>query len=143
MKGIVSSGTHCLVGKLLLERYIGKDVIRREMIRGWWPTGHLSFKVLGENLFLLEFEHEWDKTKVLEGRPWTFHGNLFYVEDFDGLSPPSKIDFTQAVFWVRMCNLPLACMGKEMSFQIGAMLGTMKEVDADEDGVGWGEFLRV
>jgi hypothetical protein len=80
---------------------------------------------------------------VLEGRPWTFHGNLFYVEDFDGLSPPSEIDFTQAVFWVRMHNLPLAYMGKEIGFQIGAMLGTVKEVDANEDGVGWGEFLRV
>jgi hypothetical protein len=95
---------------------MGKDVIRREMIRGWQPTGHLSFKVLGEHLFLLEFEHEWDKTRVLEGRPWIFHGNPLFVEDFDGLSLPSEMDFTRAVFWVRMRNLPLACMGKEVGF---------------------------
>jgi hypothetical protein len=44
---------------------------------------------LGENLFLVEFEDEWDKARVLEGRPWIFKGNLFSMEDFNGLTPPT------------------------------------------------------
>jgi hypothetical protein len=92
---------------------------------------------------LIEFGHEWDKSRVLEGRHWIFEGNLFSVEDFDGLSSPTKIDFDQAVFWVRMFNLPLACMGKDVGFQIGSTMGMVEEVDTDEEGVGWGKFLRV
>lgn len=73
--------------------------------------GSIIFKVLGDNLFLIEFNNIWDKARVLEGRPWVFEGPLFLVEDFDGRSPPSKLSFDRP-FWVRMLNLPLACMGK-------------------------------
>jgi hypothetical protein len=34
-------------------------------------------------------------------------------------------------------------MGKEVGYQIGATMGTMEEVDIDEEGVGWGKFLQV
>jgi hypothetical protein len=143
VEGLISRGKFCLVGKLLAERFVGKDVIKRQMIRGWRPEGRVTFKVLGENLFLLEFEKEWDKSRVLEGRPWLFEKDLFSVEDFDGLCSVSEIAFEQAEFWVRMSNLPLACMGKEVGFQIGATVGEVQEVDTDEEGVGWGKYLRV
>jgi hypothetical protein len=35
-----------------------------------------------------------------------------------------------------MINMPLACMCKEVGLQIGASLGTVEEVDTNEDGVG-------
>jgi hypothetical protein len=78
---------------------------------GVGPTSFLTFKVLGDNLFLIEFENEWDKARVLKGMSWVFKGSLFSVEDFDGLSTPSEIDFKRTVFWVQMFNLPLVCMG--------------------------------
>ncbi|XP_059454983.1 uncharacterized protein LOC132185195 [Corylus avellana] len=84
-----------------------------------------------------------DKVKVLEGRPWVFESNLFLVEDFDGHTSPSKFTFDKASFWVRMTNLPLACMGREVGFKLGPAIRTVEEVDTDKDGIGWGEFLRV
>lgn len=60
-------GQACLVGKLIVDRVIGKETIHSKLIKGWKPTGSLSFKVLGPNLFLTEFEHFWDKSRVLEG----------------------------------------------------------------------------
>lgn len=86
-----------MVGKLLAERVTGKNKIRAMLIRGWKPSGSLSFKILGDNLFLLEFENEWDKFRVLEGRPWV-EGTLFSVEDYDGLTPPSQMNFEIAAF---------------------------------------------
>ena len=90
---IVSGGECYVVGKLLSERFVGKDVIKRTLIRGWHPTGSLSFKVLGDTVFIVEFEHEWDKSRVLEGRPWIFDRDLFSVEEFDGRSSPAEIVF--------------------------------------------------
>jgi hypothetical protein len=136
-------GQACLVGKLIAERIVGKDTIRKSIVRWWKPTGSLSFRVLGENLFLIEFENSWDKSRVLEGRPWSFEGNLFSVADFDGITPPSHMDFNTEGFWVRMFNLPLACMGKETGLSLGATVGIVEEVETDIDGFGWGEFLRV
>jgi hypothetical protein len=109
----------------------------------WRLSKSFTFKVLGENLFLIEFELAKDKARVLEGRPWGFEGSLFLVEDFDGRTSPSEITFEKASFWVRMTNLPLACMSREVGFKLGASVGKVEEVDTDKDEIGWGEFLRV
>lgn len=34
-------------------------------------------------------------------------------------------------------------MGKETGYRIGAIVGKVEEVDVNDNGVGWGEFLRV
>ncbi|XP_059436686.1 uncharacterized protein LOC132169716 [Corylus avellana] len=143
MKGTAQRGKQCLVGKLIADHLVSKDTIRAKLIRGWKPSGNLSSRVLGENLFFLEFEHEWDKIRFLEGRPWVFEGYLFSVEEFDGLTPPTQIVFEKIAFWVRMLKLPLACMSKDVGTLIVSTMGFFEEVDIDIDGVGWGEFLCV
>lgn len=42
-----------------------------------------------------------------------------------------------------MYDLPLGCMGKAMGERLGSLLGEVEEVDTNELGVGWGEYLRV
>ena len=65
---ITVQGNNCLVGKLISKCLIGKDLIRKTLIRGWRLSESLSFKVVGENMFLMEFEDEWGKLRVLEGK---------------------------------------------------------------------------
>jgi hypothetical protein len=140
---IVNRGQSCVVGKLMSKRVVCKETLKTKL-KGWWKlSGTVTFKVLGGNLFLIEFELAKDKKRVLEGGPWEFEGNLFLVEDFDGRTSPSDFTFDKASFWVRMTNLPLACMGREVGFKLGGSAGIVEEVDTDADGVGWGEFLRV
>jgi hypothetical protein len=137
-------GRSCLVGKLLVERVVGKDSICSSLIRWWKPTEHISFKVLGENLFLIEFTNHCDKIKVLEGRPWILQGNyLFAVEDFDRSIPVKQVSFNLESFWIRMFDLPLARMCREMVTRLGATVGEVEEVDTNELGIGWGEYVRV
>ena len=71
-----------------MDRIIRKDIIKATLIRGWKPTGTISLKVVGANFFLVEFEHVCDKLRVMDGRPWAFKGSLFFVKDFDGITPP-------------------------------------------------------
>jgi hypothetical protein len=133
----------CLVGRLFADRIIGRDIIKSTLIRGWKPSGTTIFKTLGHNLFLVEFENVWDKSRVLEGRPWIFEGNLFSVEDYNGLIAPDRMEFSKVLFWVRMFHLPLACMNETMGVKIGSSVGEVEEVETDVDGIGWGEYLRV
>jgi hypothetical protein len=65
----------------------------------WWKSsGNLLFKVLRDNLFLIDFAYSGDKERILVGRPWAFEGNLFIVVDFDGITPPSQFTFDKAAF---------------------------------------------
>lgn len=34
-------------------------------------------------------------------------------------------------------------MGKEVGYQLGSTMGMVEKIDTDEEGVGWGKFLRV
>jgi hypothetical protein len=136
VKGIINQGQLCIIGKLLSERIISKEMIKETLLRLWRIKKPFTFKILGENLFLMEFEEASDKVRVLEGRPWVFEGNLFLVEDFDGRTSPSEFTFDRASFWVRMLNLPLACMGREVGLKLGASVGQVEEVDIKKDGFG-------
>jgi hypothetical protein len=107
---LCNRGQSCLVGKLLSDR-VPKEFIKVHMLRAWKIQGSVSFKVLGEHLFFLEFEHEWDKIHLLEGRSWLYDGNLVAIAEFDGFTPLSPMEFEKAAFWVRMYNLPLVCVG--------------------------------
>jgi hypothetical protein len=60
-----------------------------------------------------------------------FEGSLFLVEDFDGTISPSEYTFAKAAFWVRMVNLPLACMGLDIGRKISASVGEVEAVDMD------------
>ena len=52
-----------------------------------------------------------------------------------------SITFDRASFWVRMINLLLACMRREVGLKLGALVGNVEEVDTEKNGVGCGEFL--
>jgi hypothetical protein len=136
-------GKACIVGKLIADRMVSKEVIKTAMIQWWKPEENLSFKVLGENMFLIEFTKVGDKERVLEGRPWVFGGSLFVTEDYDGRAQPTDFLFDKAAFWVRMINLPLACMSEVVGRKIGETLGSVEVVDTKANGMGWGEHLRV
>jgi hypothetical protein len=113
------------------------------MVRAWKPTGNVSFKMLGPNLFLIDLENWWDKDRILEGRPWTFDGDLLSLLEFDSLTLIEDLEFGKAAFWVRMYRLPLACMGRDVGLQVGSTVGEVEDIDVLDDEVGWGEFLQV
>ena len=69
---VVSYGKNCIVAKLVSDRLISKETIKNSLKRWCKFSGSPSFKVLGENLFLIEFLKMEDKGRVLEGRPWIF-----------------------------------------------------------------------
>jgi hypothetical protein len=143
MEGMMQRSTSCLVGKWISDRFISKEVVKSFLIRGLKPEGRVTFKVVGDNVFLMEFEHEWEKAKVLEWRPWVFDGNLFSVAEFDGVTQLVSIEFEKVALWVRMLNLPLACMNSEIGTMIGSAIGQVEEIEIDEEGVGWGRFLHA
>jgi hypothetical protein len=138
-----SYGKACVLGKLVADRLVSDETIKSTLVNWWKPSENISFKVLGENMFLIEFGDIEDKERVLVGRPWVFEGSLFLVEDFDGVAPPSKYTFDKAAFWIRMKNLPLACMGLEIGRKINATMVVVEAVDTDSRGTAWGEFLCV
>ena len=53
---VSAQGQFCVVGKLIGDRFVSKETIKTTFSQ-WWklPMETFSFKVLGENVFLVEF----------------------------------------------------------------------------------------
>jgi hypothetical protein len=142
-KKVVSRGKTCIIGKLIADRLVSKEVLKDSLSRWWKIREELSFKVLGDNLFLIDFTYKEDKERVLARQSWVFENSLFLIEDFDRTVAPTEFTFDKASFWVQMTNLPLGCMGKEISEMIGASVGVVQAIDTDGEGLGRGESLRA
>jgi hypothetical protein len=59
----------CLIGRLMSDRKIRKEVLCTLMARLWRLEGEVVFKELYDNIWLLEFSIASDKKRVQEGRP--------------------------------------------------------------------------
>jgi hypothetical protein len=83
MAPLMVRGAVCLVRKLLADWNVGNEVIKTPLIRSWQPSGWVTFKMLGINTYLIEFEKECDKIRIIERRPWTFDGHLVSLVEYD------------------------------------------------------------
>ena len=58
---VIDQGQFYVIGKLIAERMVSKETIKTTFLRWWKLEETFSFKILGENLFLVEFMNATDK----------------------------------------------------------------------------------
>ncbi|XP_050262675.1 uncharacterized protein LOC126707121 [Quercus robur] len=136
-------GKNCAVLKVLTQRSISVDALRKNMRMMWKLNKGVQISEIEEDLFLVEFGDGRDKKKVLDMCPWSYEKQLVLIQDFEAELAPREIDFKWSSFWVQMFNLPLKSRTREIGEVIGSKLGTVLEVDLSEIGVHWGKCLRV
>ena len=66
----------------------------------WRTVGQVIFKKVQENVWLFEFTGEEDKQRVLEGRPWSFDRHALVLNDIDGKTQPSQMQFRHSSVWI-------------------------------------------
>jgi hypothetical protein len=78
-----------------------------EMSGAWGLQSMKQLQVLGDNKFLLEFDSEEIKQRVVEGGPWRHKGDALIVVSYDGsLSHPSTIVMNTIALSARFYDLP-------------------------------------
>ena len=128
-------GKNCLVMKILTQRSINIEALRKTMRMVWRTNKLVQISEIEEDLFLVEFGDPKDKKKVLEMCPWSFEKNLVLLQEFSGDLVPKEIDLKWSPFWVQVSNLPLKSRTKETGMVIGNKLGKVLDVDVPENGV--------
>lgn len=91
-------GLSSLVGKLHSERTVGKKVLKNTTVKVWRTSRPFSFIDICPNIFVVKFENQSDKNRVLLERPQLFDSFLFSLKPFDGRVPPTKMDFLKKFF---------------------------------------------
>ena len=110
----------------------------------WVSHGVLSVTTIDDNLFLAAFPFEAALRRVFSTSPWTFDKKLILMARFVGDLQPTAVKFTHAAFWIRIVNLPIKSMTREMGEDIGQRIGRLIAADVPEDNGGaWGRYLRI
>jgi hypothetical protein len=124
-------------------RRIQNEAFKSLMTKLWKTMGDVAFKELHDNLWLLEFSNMAYKRRIMEGRPWLFNRSILVLKELDVNIPPMHMDFSKALFWVQVHDMPLICMNREVGLRIGQSLSIVEDTHVAGDGVGWGRCLRL
>jgi hypothetical protein len=117
--------------------------LERAMQRAWGLHSQAQFKDIGDSRFVVHFDSEGDWKHALRNKPWQFDFNVLLLKVFDGAVRPSEMVFDSMDIWVRVLDLPMDMMNRVYGEMIGGWIGKYIFVDVDEDGMAWGEELRI
>lgn len=130
-----SKGLRCLIGRLGEAKRIKKEAFKSVLTRIWRLRGNVFFQEIQENLWLFEFSKDKDQWRVLEGRLWSYDRTLLVLNEFDGKTPPSQMEFNHTPIWIQIHDMPLGCMNRAVGKKIGETRGSVEEVVVADDGV--------
>ena len=126
---------NCLVMKVLSRKGVMLGALRKNFRMLWKLNKSMWILVVEDEMFLVEFDDDQDKRRVLEMSLWHYEKQLVLLQEFDGERDPKDIVLRWSPFWVQIYNLPLKHRTREMGMAIGASLGEVLEVDVADTGV--------
>ena len=77
-------GKYCAVMKILSQRCINVDALRKNLRMLWKPNKGVQISEIEEELLLVEFSDEKDKKKVLDMCPWSYEKQLILIQEYVG-----------------------------------------------------------
>ncbi|TXG48734.1 hypothetical protein EZV62_024609 [Acer yangbiense] len=104
----------CLVGKVLANKLINREVFKRVLLRIWKVRESITIEMVRENVFMFHFQNQEDRQRVLTGGPWSFDNFLIVLDE-----PNWK------------------------GYFLGSLIGDVEELDEGAYGDCDGKFIRV
>jgi hypothetical protein len=65
-----------------------------------------SFRVISDNLFVVQANCLGNSKKMTEGGPWNFRGLGILMDKYDGVSPPEEIVLDSLEVWIQIHRIP-------------------------------------
>jgi hypothetical protein len=140
---------HALIGKVLAPNRINLQTIMSAMRPAWGNPRGLEARMVDDNLFIVEFESELDKNRILEGSPWyvgrqSGGRQTVILQDFNSDLRPSDVKFDEMAIWVNILNLPFGLRNEKWGFELAGKIGkVVLKVDVDEQKRAVGKDLRA
>ncbi|KAK7849188.1 hypothetical protein CFP56_003381 [Quercus suber] len=132
-----------LIGKFCTKRRVNLESVARVLKSVWKTENNFEVSDLGENKVMFLFQTKDDMDRVLFLCPWSFDKYLLILHKLKYGEAVKDVKFDRTPFWVQVHGLPTMCQTKAVGMSIGATLGEVEKVDANETGFYLGSFLRI
>lgn len=140
--GLCAPWQDVLVVKLLDKR-IGYNTMRDRLTRIWKLQAGFEIMDIGNDFFMVKFDIEPGRLKVMEQGPWMIFDHYLTVQTWlpEFMSPVAKIDKT--LVWIRFPGLNLVYYDESILMALAAAVGNPIRVDSNTLDVRRGRFARV
>ncbi|KAK3012916.1 hypothetical protein RJ639_009673 [Escallonia herrerae] len=133
-----------LVAKVISPKKINAKLAYSILLKAWNPSKGMQVKHQEDNVFSISFNHEWDRKRILDARPWSIMSSHLVLRDWPANLTLDELEFHHSPFWIRIYGLPPNQMTKSNAERIGARIGELKDIDFTADGnFAWYKFLRI
>ncbi|TVT99897.1 hypothetical protein EJB05_54709, partial [Eragrostis curvula] len=96
----------------------------KQMRNAWSSAKEITFKVMGSNLFLVQFQCLGDWNRVMDGGPWIFRGSSVILQEYDGFSNVYEYKLDKIPVWARIQGVPEGLMKKkELAEKVAKKVG--------------------
>ncbi|KAK6154344.1 hypothetical protein DH2020_008592 [Rehmannia glutinosa] len=133
----------CLVGRFLSERHVNFIAMKNMIASIWRPVKGVFIKELGPNLFLFQFFHELDMSRIQSNGPWTFDNLLLITKRLHISEQPAKVSLFHVELWVQVYDLPFGYMTEMVGKSIGNFIGNYVDSDQHNFAGVWQNYMRI
>lgn len=142
LEGLCDPWRDALVVKLL-GKSIGYNTLRDRLTRLWKLVAGFEIMDLGNDFFMVKFEEEIDRSKVMDEGPWMVFDRYLTVQTWspEFMSPAAKIDKTMVL--IRFPGLIVFYYDESILLALAAVVGTPIKVDQNTLDVKRGRFAWI
>lgn len=102
-----------LVGKILSNPSINFQALQN-MLKMAWRTEQVEFTQWEAGTYVVKFQSESEKNRILEGGPWRFSSHLIIFQPWKPNTPLHCYEFNTCPLWVQVYGLPLEWCTEDM-----------------------------
>ncbi|GLJ50081.1 hypothetical protein SUGI_1065190 [Cryptomeria japonica] len=90
-------------------------------------------KFIAKGFFVVLFEEEEERNHALTNRNWFVNSHAVYIQPWTPHFDPTPLVVYSELVWIQLYNLPIEYWSEELWEKIGRKLGTLLEIDFDDE----------
>ncbi|GAU42633.1 hypothetical protein TSUD_238250 [Trifolium subterraneum] len=142
MEDLVVPWKDALVVKLL-GKNLGYNIMKNKLKNVWKLMGGIELMDVGSAFYMVKFDGEDDKNKVINGGPWMIYDHYLAVRQWTPNFNASTTKIDKTMVWIRIPSLNLAFYDESVLWAIASMVGNPIKVYLHTLKVARGRFARM
>lgn len=133
---------HAIIVKLL-GKNLGFFAMRDRLKALWKLTADMDIMDIGHGFFMIKFDLEADREKVINGGPWMILDHYVAIRPWTTDFISSQVKINKTLVWIRFPSLGMEYYDESLLLALATTVGSPVKVDIHTLDASRGRFARV
>ncbi|XP_057432086.1 uncharacterized protein LOC130724831 [Lotus japonicus] len=127
----------------LIGKNLGYSLMKSKLHSLWKPSGGFDIMMIDHGFYMVKFDKEEDREKVLHGGPWMIFDHCVAVAQWSPEFVPSTTATLKSMVWLRFPGLNPAFYEESFLLALAAVIGKPVKIDGATLDMHRGRYARV